>query len=134
MYSSEFPCWGLYKRVLIDASDLPEHSLIQEQDKVHSGVFSYQEHVHLDWLWIAAARIVAEWNIRQNVPSIDAVWLDDWNGFRGGAWVSGAPKNNMCPERRGESSPEEAGERSKPTGWDWAGVEGKWRCVMSKTH
>jgi hypothetical protein len=88
---------------------------------------------HFDWAWIAAARLVIELNLR------DLLRRDRHQGvLRAFLSLQGL---RSCSAPGFPAAPPEAvvvgrceGEGGRTfkdgEGWDWAGVEGQWRCVI----
>jgi hypothetical protein len=87
--------------------------------------------LRFDWAWIAAARQVIELNLRNLLKSdrhqdVLHAFLS-LEGLRSCS-VPGFPP--AAPEV-GEFDEGEDGRTFKDgEGWDWAGVEGQWRCVI----
>jgi hypothetical protein len=90
--------------------------------------------LHFDWAWIAAARQVIELNLRdllrrdRHQGVLRA--LLSLEGLRSCS-TPGFPPS--APELAVDLGEGEDGRTFKDGdhGWDWAGVEGQWRCVTS---
>jgi hypothetical protein len=86
-----------------------------------------QQLPRFDWAWIAAARQVIEFNLRNLLKkdrhqAVLRAFLS-LEGFRSCSAPGFSP---AAAAAKGESERTfEDGE-----GWDWAGVEGQWRCVV----
>ena len=87
--------------------------------------------LHIDWAWIAAARLVIEFNLR------DLLRSDRHRGvLRAVLSLQGlrscsAPGFPPTPPEAAVVGEGEGGRTFKDgEGWDWAGVEGQWRCVI----
>ena len=88
-----------------------------------------------DWAWIAAARLVIELNLRdllrRNRHQGVLRALLSLEGLRPCS-APGFPAS--VPERGIDLGEGEGGRTFKDgEGWDWAGVEGQWRCVSSSS-
>ena len=91
--------------------------------------------LHIDWAWIAAARLVIEFNLR------DLLRSDRHQGvLRAVLSLQGlrscsAPGFPPAPPKAAVVGEGEEGRTFKDgEGWDWAGVEGQWRCVIPYLH
>jgi hypothetical protein len=89
--------------------------------------------LHFDWAWIAAARQVIELNLRdllrRNRHQGVLRALLSLEGLRPCS-APGFPRS--APEPVVDLGEGEDGRTFKDgEGWDWAGVEGQWRCVIS---
>lgn len=88
--------------------------------------------LHFDWAWIAAARLVLEFNLRDLLRSdrhqgvLRAfLSLQGLRSCSAPGFPPAAPEAVVAGKCRGEG-----GRTFKDgEGWDWAGVEGQWRCV-----
>ena len=91
------------------------------------------DQLRFDWAWIAAARQVIELNLRDLLISRHQgvlralLSLDGLRSCSAPGFPPVAPPEALYgDEHEGECGPVfEDGE-----GWDWAGVEGQWRCVV----
>ncbi|KAI0247379.1 hypothetical protein BJV78DRAFT_1246456 [Lactifluus subvellereus] len=87
-----------------------------------------RKRLRFDWAWIAAARLVIELNLRDLLMARHQGVLRALLSLEGLRSCS-APGSPPCapPEAEGEGK---GGRVFKDgEGWDWAGVEGQWRCV-----
>ena len=88
---------------------------------------------HFDWAWIAAARLVIELNLRdllsmERHQGVLRAFLS-LHGLRScsAPVFPAAPPEAMAADK----CEGEGGQTFKDgEGWDWAGVEGQWRCVI----
>lgn len=90
---------------------------------------------HFDWAWIAAARQVIELNLREllrrNRHQGVLRALLSLEGLRSCS-APGFPPS--APDPTVDLGEGEDGQTfNDGEGWDWAGVEGQWRCVSSGT-
>ena len=89
--------------------------------------------LHFDWAWIAAARQVIELNLRELLRRNRhqgvlraRLSLEGLRSCSAPGYPPSAPEP-VVDLREGEDRRTfKDGE-----GWDWAGVEGQWRCVIS---
>lgn len=84
-----------------------------------------------DWAWLAAARIVSEANLREQGVTEGLDEFIDWNSLRQGAWLTTVQLKSDSTEVSVES--EKKPIEGSVQGWDWAGAEGVWRCVLYTT-
>jgi len=93
--------------------------------------------LHFDWAWIAAARQVIELNLRdllrRNRHQGVLRALLSLEGLRSCS-APGFPPSAPEPAvdlDEGEGEGEDGRTFKDGEGWDWAGIEGQWRCVIS---
>jgi hypothetical protein len=86
------------------------------------------DQLRFDWAWIAAARQVIELNLRDLLKDRHHGVLRALLSLQGLRSCS-APGSPSEAESDSEADVFEDGE-----GWDWAGVEGQWRCVYILGH
>ena len=136
--SSSF--FSFFVLILIPAGDGSETlislvHLIKATDSSTPGMYSSDtlsdQLLHIDWAWIAAARLVIEFNLR------DLLRSDRHRGvLRAVLSLQGlrscsAPGFPPTPPEAAVVGEGEGGRTFKDgEGWDWAGVEGQWRCVI----
>jgi hypothetical protein len=91
------------------------------------------DQLRFDWAWIAAARQVIELNLRDLLMSRHHGVLRALLSLEGLRSCSAPCASLYAPEAEGEDNDE--GECSRVfkdgEGWDWAGAEGRWRCVAT---
>jgi hypothetical protein len=86
--------------------------------------------LRFDWAWIAAARQVIELNLRDLLMGRHHGVLRALLSLEGLRSCSAPGSPPFAPDAEGEGGRVfEEGE-----GWDWAGVEGQWRCVDLLCH
>jgi hypothetical protein len=86
-----------------------------------------------DWAWIAAARQSIEFNLRDLLKEdrhqgVLRAFLS-LDGLRSCS-APGFPPAPEAAEDEGEVEVEGGRAFRDGEGWDWAGVEGQWRCVI----
>jgi hypothetical protein len=128
-YSPSFPAEGAPLISSVYPIQAPAGS--SDTRGTHSpGVPPDNQLLRFDWAWIAAARQVIELNLRNLLKSdrhqdVLRAFLS-LEGLRSCS-VPGFPP--AAPEV-GESEGEDGRTFRDGEGWDWAGVEGQWRCVI----
>ena len=95
------------------------------------------DHLRFDWAWIAAARQVVELNLRDLLMTRHRDVLRALISLEGLRPCSAPGFPLTVPEWSAAEAEGSGGEddRQYPDGegWDWAGVEGQWRCVIDMT-
>ena len=84
--------------------------------------------LRFDWAWIAAARLVIELNLRDLLMGRHQGVLRALLSLEGLRSCS-APSSPPCAPPEAEGEGEDGRVFKDGEGWDWAGVEGQWRCV-----
>lgn len=86
--------------------------------------------LHFDWAWIAAARQVIELNLRDLLMGRHQAVLRSLLSLEGLRSCSAPGFPSTAPEVVSEDDKGQGDLVFKDgEGWDWAGVEGQWRCV-----
>jgi hypothetical protein len=95
------------------------------------------DHLRFDWAWIAAARQVVELNLRDLLMTRHRDVLRALISLEGLRPCSAPGFPLTVPEWSAAEGEGSGGEDDRQyrdgEGWDWAGVEGQWRCVIDMT-